>query len=98
MEYYLENCYSESTANKLKIKTQCIIPSGSWIRKQIAKIPQEKMIVALSDGIDQTITHQKKYHKTYKTFQLITRNVGELKQDMHVWEGSDQRLLVGINP
>ena len=60
MECCLGNCYSESTANKLKIRTECIIPSGSWIRKQIAKIPQEKMIVALSDGIDQTITHLKK--------------------------------------
>ena len=59
MECCLGNCYSESTANKLKIRTECVIPSGSWIRKQIAKIPQEKMIVALSDGIDQTITHLK---------------------------------------
>ncbi len=59
MECCLGNCYSESTTKKLKIKTECIIPSGSWIRKQIAKIPQEKMIIALSDEIDQTITHLK---------------------------------------
>ena len=59
MDCCLGNCYSESTANKLKIKTDCTIPSGSWIRKQVAKIPQEKMIIALSDGIDQTITHLK---------------------------------------
>jgi len=60
MSCCLGNCYSESTTNKLKIRTECTIPSGSWIRKQIAKIPQEKMTVALSDGIDQTISHLKK--------------------------------------
>lgn len=60
MDCCIENCYSESTTKKLKIKTKCIIPSGSWIRKQITKIPQEKMIIALSDGIDGTISHLKK--------------------------------------
>ncbi len=59
MSCCIGNCYSESTTEKLKIKTECIIPSGSWIRKHIAKIPQEKMIIVLSDGIDQTITHLK---------------------------------------
>lgn len=59
MDCCLGNCYSESTTKKLRIRTQCTIPSGSWIRKQIAKIPKEKMVVLLSNGIDQTVSHLK---------------------------------------
>ncbi len=60
MSCCLGNSYSESTAKKLKIRTQCVVPSGSWVRKQIVKISQDKMTIALSDGIDQTISHLKK--------------------------------------
>ena len=60
MSSCIENCYSESTAKRLKIKSNASIPSGSWIRKHIVKIPQEKMLLSLYGGIDQTILHLKK--------------------------------------
>ncbi len=60
---------------------------------------QEKnQILLISMLCLQQTFHQKKYHITYKTFQLTTRNVGGLKQAMHVWEGSDQKPPVQTNP
>ena len=57
----IENSYSESTEKKLKIKSNASsVPSGSWIRKHIAKIPQEIMLLSLYDSIDQTLSHLKK--------------------------------------
>lgn len=56
----IENSYSESIAKKLKIKSNSPIPSGSWIRKHIAKIPQETMLLSMYNGIDQTVLHLKK--------------------------------------
>ena len=57
----IENSYSESTEKKLKIKSNASsIPSGSWIRKHIARIPQEVMLLFLYDSIDQTLSHLKK--------------------------------------
>lgn len=54
------NSYSESAMSGLAAKSDNSNPCGKWIRNAIQSIPEQLMLLALSNGIDSTITHLKK--------------------------------------
>lgn len=54
------NSYAESAMNELAAKSDNSNPCGRWIRNAIQSIPEQSILIGLSDGIDSTITRLKK--------------------------------------
>ena len=54
------NSYAESAMNGLTVKSDNSNPCGRWIRNVIQSVPEQLMLLGLSDGIDSTIIHLKK--------------------------------------